>query len=319
MSLANGLAARERAGAEGADATVVPQLSILTTAHNERGNVAAWFRAVEAAVDDLGLDAEIVFIDDGSTDGTSDEVRAYVPRRVEVRLLRNERCLGITAAIRRSLSEARAPLCALLPADLESDPAVDLPALYRALAPDVDAVAGYREGRGDGKVLASKVYNALNRILFRCDVRDANWVKLLRRDKATAIDLHSDWHRFLLPMMAFHGCKVVEVPTSWHLRTYGRSKFGVARLPGAMADLIAVRLLLSYETRPMLAFLWLAMVAAATGILTGTVGLVAGGLTQVMLLMCALLLVFFSAGIVALGFACEVIRTWITQLKTQGA
>jgi len=61
------------------------------------------------------------------------------------------------------------------------------------------------------------------------------------------------------------------------------------------------------------------MAAAATGILTGTVGLVAGGLTQVMLLMCSLLLVFFSAGIVALGFACEVIRTWITQLKTQGA
>lgn len=296
---------------------LVPELSVLTTAHNERGNVEGWFAAVQVACTELGLRTEIVFIDDGSTDGTWDAVRACRTPGIDVRLVRNDRCLGITAAIRRGLREARAPLCALLPADLESDPAKDLPTLYRALTPEVDVVAGYREGRGDGKAFASSIYNLLNKVLFRCEVRDANWVKLLRTQKARAIDLRADWHRFLLPMMTYHGCKVVEVPTTWQPRSYGRTKFGVTRLPGAIADLITVRLLLSYETRPMLAFLWLASATVAIGAVMGALGLYAGGLTRLMLLVASLMLGLLSATIVALGFACEVIRTWISRLETE--
>jgi glycosyltransferase involved in cell wall biosynthesis len=297
------------------DAEQRPELSVLTTAHNERGNVERWFDAVGCAVAELGLRTEVVFIDDGSTDGTWEVASARRSEGIDVRLLRNDRCLGITAAIRRGLREARAPLCALLPADLESDPAKDLPILYRALGPEIDAVCGYREGRGDGKAFTSAIYNRLNKLLFRCDVRDANWVKLLRTAKARAIDLRADWHRFLVPMMTYHGCRVVEVPTTWRPRTYGTTKFGVARLPGAIADLITVRLLLAYESRPMLAFLWLATVTLAAGVAIGVVGLFAGGLTRLMLLVTSLLLGLLSATIIALGFACEVIRTWISRLE----
>jgi dolichol-phosphate mannosyltransferase len=233
------------------------QITVLTTARDEAANVEPFLREVEAGLDRLTVSGEIVFIDDCSSDGTSEAVVAYCAQhgeRYPIRLVRHDHGCGIAAAIGEGAALARGELLCLLPADLESLPSADLPALYGALREDVDVVAGCRQGRGDGKVLASRLYRILNRLLFGVKVRDPNWIKLIRAQALEGVQMRPGWHRFLLAILVDRGCRVVEVPTAWHSRRAGKSKFGVSRFPGALADIIAVKYHLSCRRRP-LAFL----------------------------------------------------------------
>ena len=231
-------------------------LSICTTAYNEAGNVAAFLEGAARALQQLGLRGEILYIDDGSTDGTSKAVQDFAAAHpdVSIRLVRHATKRGITAAIEELVKLSQGELICLLPADLESSPGTDIPLLMQGLREDTEVVVGWRKGRQDGKVFASKVYNVLNHWLFKVRVHDANWIKLVRHSKIHGIRLRSDWHRFLLPILVANGCRVREVETPWNARSYGRSKFGLKRFPVSLADMLTVKFLLSYGARPLLFF-----------------------------------------------------------------
>lgn len=238
-------------------------LSIATTAYNERGNVKAFLSESLQAIETLGVEAEIVFIDDCSRDGTAEEVEAFVAQHQlnNVRLIKHQRQQGITAAIQEISETACGEFIAFLPADMESSPAQDVPALFNAMDDETDIVTGWRKGRGDGKVFASTIYNRLNRLLFNVDLHDANWVKLIRREKLAGLQLHSDWHRFFIPILVHQGCRVKEVETQWHSRNYGSSKFSLKRFPIAIADLISVKVDLMFGKRPLMLFGWVSFIA----------------------------------------------------------
>ncbi|MFT5082347.1 MAG: glycosyltransferase involved in cell wall biosynthesis [Lentisphaeria bacterium] len=244
------------------------ELSVVTSALNEVDNVLPFLEESVSALDQLAIEWEIIYIDDGSSDGTGDSVLEYAAQieTNRIRLIRHSRCQGITAAIEQSVNASRGKFVCLLPADMECSPKTDIPALYAAVDEQTDVVVGRRLGRADGKSFASGVYNRINRYLFNVHLHDANWIKLYRREKALGIYLRSEWHRFFIPILASRGCRIKEVGVTWHPRKFGKSNFGLSRFPVSLADMLAVKLLITYSTRPLLFFGWLSCIMCTLAI-----------------------------------------------------
>jgi glycosyltransferase involved in cell wall biosynthesis len=246
------------------------EISVVTTALNEVGNVNAFLAESVEALQQLNVAWEILYIDDGSRDGTGDRVLEFAAAHnlPSIRLIRHGHSKGITAAIDESIRESRGKFVCLLPADMECSPKADIPVLYNAMDDQIDVVVGRRIGRADGKSFASAVYNYLNRRLFGIHLHDANWIKMYRRDKARGIHLRSEWHRFFIPILVSRGCRLKEVGVQWHSRKFGKSNFGLSRFPVSLADMLAVKLILSYGAHPLLCFGWITVFCGLFGIAT---------------------------------------------------
>lgn len=258
-----------RAAARPAPST--PAVSVLVPARNEVGNIAELVARVDRAFTARGLPAgagELVLINDGSTDGTgplADQLCAAYPF---LRVIHHRRNLGLTAALRTGFRAVQGELILFLPADLESDPETDIPLLLDKLAEGYDVVAGWRQGRKEGKIFASGIYNLASRVLFGLRLHDMNWIKGFRREVIESLPpLRSDWHRFILHIAAQQGYRIGEVATPWHKRRSGRSKFGFSRIPISLLDVLVVWFLLTFSRAPMRFFGGLGM---ASLILSGS-------------------------------------------------
>jgi glycosyltransferase involved in cell wall biosynthesis len=148
----------------------------------------------------------------------------------------------------------RGDIVIFLPGDLESDPEEDLPKLVAKMNEGYDVVAGWRQNRRDGKIFASRIYNAVSRWLFGLDAHDMNWIKAFRREVLEDIHLRSDWHRFILMIAAEKGYKVGEVPVNFYPRRQGRSKYGFWRIPVSFLDVLVVKFMMTFRRKPMLFF-----------------------------------------------------------------
>ena len=232
-----------------------PQISVLIPARNEADNIPTLLQKVNSAFTALAAQdqaCELVLIDDGSTDGTGDLAASLAPQYPFLRLVRHRRNQGLTAALRTGFREVRGDVVVFLPADLESDPEEDIPKLLGRLDEGYDVVAGWRQGRKEGKVFASGVYNRVSKALFHIDLHDMNWIKAFRREVIESLPpLRSDWHRFILQIAAHQGFRIGEVPTTWHRRQAGQSKFGFGRIPISLLDVLVVWFLLTFSQAPM--------------------------------------------------------------------
>lgn len=230
-------------------------LSVLVPARNEVDNIPALLEKIDrafAALAPEGYRGEMVLVDDGSTDGTGDLAMGLMPRYPFLHLVRHRRNLGLTAALRTGFREVRGDVIIFLPADLESDPEEDIPKLLGKLNEGYDVVAGWRQGRDDGKVFASGIYNQVSKALFDVNVHDMNWIKAFRREVVESLPpLRSDWHRFILHIAADQGFLIGEVPTNWYPRRAGSSKFGFGRIPISFLDVLVIRFLLTFSQAPM--------------------------------------------------------------------
>ncbi len=246
-----------------------PVLSVLIPAHNEADNVYELVTHTAQAFAQLGVAGEMVLVDDGSTDGTAERASELQTEYPWLRLIRHRRNRGLTAALRSGFRTAQGEYILFLPADLESDPAEDVPKLYHKLLEGYDVVSGWRQGRDDGKQFASGIYNAVSRRLFSVRVHDANWIKGFRREVIAELPpLRSDWHRFLVHIAADQGFRVGETPTNWYPRKAGRSHFGFSRIPISLLDVVVIRFLLTFSLRPMRFFGGLGLAAFAVSGLT---------------------------------------------------
>ncbi len=232
-----------------------PHISVLVPARNEAGNASELVARVGRAFAALGLAAgggELVFVDDGSTDGTGALVDGLAAQYPFLRVIHHRRNQGLTAALQTGFRAVRGEYVLFLPADLESDPETDIPLLFGKLEEEYDVVSGWRQGRKEGKVVASGIYNAVSRGLFGLTLHDMNWIKGFRREVIETLPpLRSDWHRFLLHMAAHQGYRIGEVPTPWQRRRAGRSKFGFSRIPISFLDVIVIWFLLTFSAAPM--------------------------------------------------------------------
>ncbi|MCB0247435.1 MAG: glycosyltransferase family 2 protein [Anaerolineae bacterium] len=291
-----------------------PLVSVLIPARNEVDNIPTLLAKVATAMQSLeqrGFSGELVLIDDGSTDGTGDLARGLQADYPFLRLFTHRRNLGLTAALRTGFRHVRGDVIIFLPADLESDPEEDIPKLLDKLNEGYDVVAGWRQGRNDGKVFASGIYNIVSRWLFKIDVHDMNWIKAFRREVIESLPpLRSDWHRFLLHIAAYQGFRIGEVPTNWYQRQAGRSKYGFSRIPVSLLDVLVVWFLLTFSNAPMRFFgglgLLALLVSAATFLYLIGLWLVRGAQRRPLFIGAGLLLI---AGLlmILVGFVTELI------------
>lgn len=234
-------------------APTIPHISVVIPARNEEATILAVVERSYLAFDELGCSGEVLVVNDGSTDRTGAHLSALQSRYSTLRVFTHRRSQGMTAALQRMFRASRGEIVILIPADMESDPLLDVPALVRHMEDHgLDAVAGWRQGRRDGKVLASGVYNFVMRWLGNVPVHDANWIKAMRRELIDNLPpLRSDWHRFLLMIAAQQGFRIGEVPTFYRPRAAGSSKFGWQRIPISFLDVLVLKFLLTFSQKPM--------------------------------------------------------------------
>lgn len=231
-----------------------PYLSVFIPAHNEAGNISPLAEKLARTFRDHALDAEVIMVDDGSTDETWNEAVAAAERYPFLRLFRHRRSFGLTEAMRTGFRHVRGEMVIFLPADLESDPEEDIPKLLAKLDEGYDVVAGWRQGRSDGKVIASQIYNTVSRALFNLQAHDMNWIKAFRREVIDDLHLRSDWHRFILHIASEKGYKIGEVPVNFYPRKKGKSHYGLTRIPVSFLDVLVVKFLMTFSRKPMLFF-----------------------------------------------------------------
>lgn len=236
-------------GPAGAGATI----SVVVPARNEEATLAQVVERSFQAMAQLQRAGEVLVVNDGSTDGTGRVLAELQTRYSELRVFTHRRGHGMTAALEKMFAASRGDIVILIPADMESDPLVDVPALVRHLeAHDLDVAAGWRQGRKDGKVMASKLYNFVMQTMAGVHVHDGNWIKAMRREVVDSFPpLRSDWHRFLLMIAAHNGFSIGEVSTFYQPRPAGSSKFGWERIPKSFLDVLVLKFLLTFSEAPM--------------------------------------------------------------------
>ena len=228
-------------------------ISVVIPARNEEATIGQVVERSFAAFAKLGCNGEVLVVNDGSWDHTGAVLADLQTRYSALQLFTNRRSQGMTAGLQRMFQASRGEIVILIPADMESDPLVDVPALVRHLEQhDLDVVAGWRQGRKDGKVLASAVYNLVMQQLANVPVHDGNWIKAMRRQVIESLPpLRSDWHRFLLMIAVHQGFRVGEVATCYQPRPAGSSNFGWERIPISFLDVLTLKFLLTFSQKPM--------------------------------------------------------------------
>jgi glycosyltransferase involved in cell wall biosynthesis len=270
-------------------------------------------------LDGLGRRAEIVAVDDGSTDGSFDRLVALLPREPRLRLVRLARNYGQTAALAAGIEHARAPVIVSMDADLQNDPH-DIPRLLAALTDGTDVVNGWRHPRRDPwltRRLPSRVANAVISLVTGTALHDYGCtLRVMRASVAKELRLYGELHRFIPALAADLGARLAELPVHHRPRTLGRSKYGLSRTLRVLLDLLTVRFLSGFATRPIQLFGLFGVVCSAVGVgLTGYLGfqrLVLGvRLADRPLVLLAILLAVVGVQFVSLGLLGEMlVRTY---------
>ncbi len=245
-------------------------VSVVVPARNEESTIELVVRRSFAAFVELECQGEVLVVNDGSTDSTGRMLSSLQREYPALSVFTNRRSQGMTSALQRMFAASCGEIVILIPADMESDPLLDVPALVRHLQDaDLDVVAGWRQGRRDGKVFASSLYNLVMRRLAGVRVHDGNWIKAMRRQVIESLPpLRSDRHRFLLMIAAHQGFRIGEVKTFYQPRQAGSSKFGFSRIPASFLDVLVVRFLLTFSRAPMRFFGGLGLTGIAISLIT---------------------------------------------------
>jgi glycosyltransferase involved in cell wall biosynthesis len=306
------------------------KISVVVPARNEERTIAQVVNRSYQAFAELACVGEVLVVNDGSSDGTGAILAELQEQHPTLRVFTHRRSQGMTAGLQTMFNASQGEIVILIPADMESDPLLDVPALVRHLeAQDLDVVAGWRQGRRDSKVLASQVYNLVMRSMANVPVHDGNWIKAMRREVIESLPpLRSDWHRFLLMIAVHQGFRLGEVPTHYQPRPAGSSKFGWERIPISFLDVLVLKFLLTFSQKPMRFFGGLGLAGMVLSLLTFLylTGLYVLAETQQRpIFIAAGVLAIISVLLLLVGFLAELIvsqgeRIGVLerQLKTQG-
>lgn len=232
----------------------LPEITVLVPVLDEVGTVAELARRVAEVLDGLGRSFEIIFVDDGSRDGTPERIREARQGDPRVHLLRLRRNFGKAAALSAGFDRARGKLVVTMDGDLQDDPA-EIPRLLDALETgDLDLVSGWKQKRRDpaGKRYPSLLFNWATRHLAGVDLHDFNsGFKLYRREVLEQISVYGELHRYIPVLASRKGFRIGEVAVEHHPRRHGVSKYGWDRFYKGLLDLITVLFITRYTRRPL--------------------------------------------------------------------
>ncbi len=246
------------------------EVSVVVPVYDEADNVDGLHAELDAVLRASGLAYELIFVDDGSADATFARLTALTqsdPHVIAIKLSRN---FGQTAALSAGLAQSRGDDVVLIDGDRQNDPA-DIPRLLAARRAGADLVAGWRVDRQDAwlsRTLPSKVANWLIGAITGVRLHDYGCtLKVLRGDMARSLRLYGEMHRFIPALVDDLGGSVVELPVNHRPRVAGVSKYGISRIVRVLLDLMTVKFLSIYATRPIHVFGVAGLLATAAGTL----------------------------------------------------
>lgn len=243
-------------------------VSVLVPVFNERETLRPLYERLKAALAALGLTYEILFVDDGSLDGSTAVLRDLAEEDGRVRLLELARNFGQTAAMAAGFEHARGEFIIAIDADLQNDPQ-DIPQVVAKLQEGFDVVSCWRKDRRDSwltRVVPSRLANFLISSISGVRLHDYGCtLKGYRREVVRHIRLYGEMHRFIPIFASWAGAQVVEIPVRHHPRRHGKSKYGLIRTVKVLLDLITIKFLGSYSTKPMYLFGGLGLLSLLAG------------------------------------------------------
>lgn len=247
-----------------------PDISIVIPVYNEEETIPHLHDALADALESLEHSWEVILVNDGSSDAGAeklDEVARADNRFVAIHLRRN---FGQTPAMSAGFDHARGDVIVAMDADLQNDPA-DIPKLLAKMAEGFDVVSGWRKDRKDRwltRILPSKLANELISTVTGVRLHDYGCsLKAYRREILDDVQLYGEMHRFIPALAYWAGAEIAEVEVTHHPRKWGSSKYGLSRTARVFLDLLTVKFLLSYATRPIQVF-------GKWGLASGTLGFV---------------------------------------------
>ena len=252
--------------------TADPELSLFLPVLDEEENLRPMHAKIQAALDALGKTAEVIYVDDGSTDKSLEILKEIAAADERVRVISLRRNYGQTAAMSAGIDAAKGQILIPMDADLQNDPA-DIARLLDKLNEGYDVVSGWRKNRQD-KLVSRKIPSQIaNRIIswiggvplhdYGCSL------KAYRRDVIQDVRLYGEMHRFIPIYASWAGARVAEIPVDHHARTMGKSKYGISRTIKVIFDLITIKFMAEYHTKPLYVFGAFGMIAFVISMVAG--------------------------------------------------
>ena len=293
--------------------------SIIVPVYDEEKNIPILHERITSAMQPVGATYEVIYVDDGSRDRSFirlQEIAATDPHVIVIQFRRN---FGQTAALAAGIANSSGDNLIFMDADLQNDPA-DIPLLLEKLDEGYDVVSGWRKNRQDAAIsrkLPSKLANKLISSVTGVRLHDYGCtLKAYRREVVEHIQLYGEMHRFIPAHAAWVGASIAEIPVQHHPRIHGKSKYGIARTLKVVLDLLTVKFLGSYSTKPIYVFGGLGLTSIGLSIASITLALadkLAHGvsLIQSPLLLLTAMLFIIGVQLVLMGFLAEIsVRTY---------
>ncbi|MEZ5307136.1 MAG: glycosyltransferase family 2 protein [Pyrinomonadaceae bacterium] len=249
-----------------------PDLSVFLPVMNEEDNLRPLHQKISDALEKLGRTAEVVYVDDGSTDNSLAVLREIAANNKRVKVIALRRNYGQTAAMSAGIDASEGKILIPMDADLQNDPA-DIEKLLKKLEEGFDVVSGWRKDRQDKlftRKLPSWIANSIISKIGGVKLHDYGCsLKAYRRDVLEDVRLYGEMHRFIPIYASWAGARVTEIPVDHHARTMGKSKYGLSRTIKVIFDLITIKFLATYQTKPLYVF-------GSFGLLAFVISLIAG-------------------------------------------
>ncbi|QQS34399.1 MAG: glycosyltransferase family 2 protein [Acidobacteriota bacterium] len=241
-----------------------PELSLFLPVLDEEDNLRPMHAKIQAALETLGKTAEVIFVDDGSTDRSLEILKEIAASDDRVRVISLRRNYGQTAAMSAGIDAAKGEILIPMDADLQNDPA-DIAKLLKKLDEGYDVVSGWRKNRQDKMIsrkIPSKIANRIVSWIGGVPLHDYGCsLKAYRREVIQDVKLYGEMHRFIPIYASWAGARVAEIPVDHHARTMGRSKYGISRTIKVIFDLMTIKFMAEYHTKPIYVFGAFGMIA----------------------------------------------------------
>lgn len=244
-------------------------LSVVVPVFNEEDSLAELVRQISVVCEEQKISFEIIFVDDGSTDGSFALLEELHQKDKRIRVIQFRRNFGKAEALSAGFSVVRGDRVLTLDADLQDDPA-EIPFLIRVLDEGLDLVSGWKKTRKDplSKRIPSKIWNFMTSVMTGIKLHDFNCgIKMYRREVVESVHIYGELHRYIPALVSWEGFSVGEMPVNHRPRLFGRSKYGASRFFKGFLDLITIMFLSRYTRRPLHLFgMW--------GLVFGSIGAV---------------------------------------------
>ncbi len=291
-------------------------VSVVVPVYNERESVRPLSEELLTVLRNLGRRTEVLFVDDGSTDGTTEILAELAAAEPEIAVVRLRRNFGKAAALMAGFREARGDAIVTIDGDLQDDPA-EIPRLLDELEAGADLVSGWKRDRKDAwsKRAASKVFNGVTRKMSGIGLHDLNCgFKAYRAEVVRSLALTGDQYRYIPVLAANEGFKVRELPVNHRPRPYGKSKYGLERYLRGFLDLLTILFVGRFRQRPMHLFGGFGMLLLFVGVVIcaylSVIRLTGEGIGGRPLLLLGVLLIVVGIQLFTIGLVSEMIQRY---------